>query len=90
MRLGMTQPAAEILALKGLAFLVNAPDSLERFLALSGTSGVELRARAEEPEFLAALMDFILTDEPLLTAFCEAESVDAQTIHSARRALPGG
>jgi hypothetical protein len=84
-----SQQSAETIALKGLTFLVNAPDSLDRFLALSGTSGVELRERAEEPEFLAAVVDFLLTDEPLLTAFCEAESLDAQAIHRARRMLPG-
>jgi hypothetical protein len=81
---------AEVLALKGLAFLVNDAAALERFLSVSGTTGPELRGRAEEPEFLAALLDFLMTDEPLLTAFCEAESLDAQTLHSARRALPGG
>ena len=86
----MTQQAAEILALKGLAFLANAPDSLDRFLALTGITGTELRDRAEEPEFLAALMDFVLSDEPLLTAFCEAESLNAKTVHMARHALPGG
>jgi Protein of unknown function (DUF3572) len=86
----MNQATAEILALKGLAYLANSPDSLERFLALSGIGGGELRERAEDPEFLAALMDFLLTDEPLLTGFCEVESLDAKTIHAARRALPGG
>ena len=85
----MTPQNAEILALKGLAFLVNDATALERFLALTGTTGPELRQRAEEPEFLAALLDFLMTDEPLLTAFCETESLDAQTLHSARRALPG-
>ena len=86
----MNQQSAETLALKGLAFLANDPSALERFLTLTGTTGPELRARAEEPEFLAALLDFLMTDEPLLTTFCEAEFLDAQTIHGARRALPGG
>jgi hypothetical protein len=85
----MNQENAEILALKGLAFLVNDAAALERFLALTGITGPELRARAEEAEFLAALMDFLMGDEPLLTQFCEAESLDAATLHSARRALPG-
>ena len=86
----MTPENAEILALKGLAFLANAPDSLDRFLALSGIGGGELRERAEEPEFLAAVLDFLLSDEPLLTAFCEAEALDAKAVHGARRTLPGG
>jgi hypothetical protein len=86
----MNQQSAETLALKGLAFLANDATALERFLALTGTTGPELRERAEDPEFLAALLDFLMSDEPLLTAFCEVEGLDAQTLHSARRALPGG
>ncbi len=90
MRTDMTLEAAETLALKGLAFLANSPDDLGRFLAISGMEGASLRQSAEDTEFLAAIMDFLLSHEPLLTAFCEAESLDARTIHFARRALPGG
>jgi hypothetical protein len=86
----MNQQSAETLAFKALAFLANDPSALDRFLTLTGTTAAELRARAEDPEFLAALLDFLMTDEPLLTVFCEDESLDAQTLHSARRALPGG
>jgi hypothetical protein len=86
----MNPQNAEILALKGLAFLANDAAGLEQFLAITGITAPELRQRAEEPEFLAALLDFLMTDEPLLKAFCEAEMLDAQTLHSARRALPGG
>ena len=86
----MTPKNAEIIALKGLAFLVNTPDSLDRFMNLSGTDVAGLRQRAGEPEFLAALMDFLMADEKLLTTFCEDESLDAKTLHMARHALPGG
>jgi hypothetical protein len=34
-------------------------------------------------------MDFLLSQEALLTRFCEDESLDSKTIHLARRALPG-
>jgi hypothetical protein len=85
----MNQQNAEILAFKGLAFVANDPVALERFLSLTGITAPELRDRAEEPEFLAALLDFLMGDEPLLTGFCEDEGLDAATLHSARRALPG-
>ncbi len=90
MRIDMTVEAAETLALKGLAFLANSPADLDRFLAISGVEGTSLRQSAEDPEFLAAIMDFLLSHEALLTAFCEVESLDAKAIHFARRALPGG
>jgi len=89
MRTELTLQAAETLALKGLAFLVNSPDDLDRFLAASGAAAASLRQSAEEPEFLAAVMDFLLSNEVLLTRFCQDESLDSKTIHRARHALPG-
>jgi len=89
MRPKMTPAAAEILALKGLAYLANSGDPIDRFLALTGTDAGEMRARAEEPEFLAAVMDFLLSNEALLTGFCEDASIDPRQIQTARQALPG-
>jgi hypothetical protein len=85
----MTPANAEILALKGLAFLANSDEPLDRFMALSGVGTDELRERAGEPEFLAAVMDFILSDEALLTIFCDDASNDPRELQTARQALPG-
>jgi hypothetical protein len=85
----MTPANAEILALKGLAFLVNSDEPLDRFMALSGAGADELRERAGEPEFLAAIMDFFLSDEVLLTIFCDDASIDPRDVLTARLALPG-
>ncbi|HEY2032616.1 MAG TPA: DUF3572 domain-containing protein [Rhizomicrobium sp.] len=85
----MTPANAEIIALKGLGFLANSGAPMDRFLAITGTDPGELRHRAEEPEFLAAVMDFFLSDEVLLTNFCEDASIDPQDIQIARQALPG-
>ena len=86
----LTTDQAAIVALKGLAWLVNSPDSLDRFLELSGLDRTGLRARADEPEFLVALLDFLLTNEGLLMDFCDSTSTDARTVHFARHALVGG
>jgi hypothetical protein len=86
----MNPASAEILALNALGFLVNSPEDLDRFMALSGVEPAMLRVRAAEPEFLAAVMDFLLANEKLLKDFCEAESLDPRALHIARRALPGG
>ncbi|MBS0273099.1 MAG: DUF3572 domain-containing protein [Proteobacteria bacterium] len=85
----MTPANAEILALKSLAFLANSGEPLDRFMALSGAGADELRDRAGEPEFLAAVMDFLLSDEALLTAFCDDASIDPREFQMARQALPG-
>jgi hypothetical protein len=65
------------------------PNDIDRFLNDSGVEVGELRKRASELEFLAAVMDFLLADDKLLTGFCDAENFDPRDIHRARRALPG-
>lgn len=80
---------AEILALKALTFLAQSPEDLDRFLALSGVQPADLRARASDPEILAAVLDFLLTDDGRITGFCEQEAIDPKELQAARRALPG-
>jgi len=85
----MTAESAEILALKALGFLADSPAVLDRFLAETGADILILRDRAGDPEFLAAVMDFLLADDGLLQAFCDAETLEPKTLHLLRRALPG-
>ena len=80
---------AETLALKGLAHIAQDEGVLSAFMNLSGLDGETLRARAGEPELLAAVMDFLLADDARLMAFCEAENLKPQDAHAIRRALPG-
>ena len=82
--------AAEVIALQALAFLAADSGRLERFLALSGLDGATLRARAGEPELLAAVLDHVLGDESLLFVFCETGNLPPDAPRQARRALPGG
>ena len=85
----MQSEQAEIVALKALTFLAQSPDELDRFVALAGIVPADLRARADEPELLAAVMDFLLADDKRLTAFCESLGLEPKAVHVARRALPG-
>ena len=85
----MHPAAAETLALKALTQLAGEPETLRRFLDLSGLRLDELRARAAEPELLAAVLDFTLGNEPTLIAFLAAEGINASVVHAARAALPG-
>jgi Protein of unknown function (DUF3572) len=83
----MQNAAAETLALKGLAFLAGDGEVLTRFLSLSGLDPQDLRARADDPLLLAAVLDFILQDDQLTLGFAEAEGIEPKLIHDARRAL---
>jgi len=79
---------AETVALEALGFLAGA-DALGRFMAASGADIDTIRARADDPEFLAAVMDFLLSDDALVTDFCARQNLDAQSLHRLRRTLPG-
>ena len=85
----MTEEYAATLALRALVFLAGAPDDMDRFLGGSGLDPITLRARADEPELQVAILDFLLTNEPLLIAFCDQDSIQARDVHMARHVLGG-
>jgi len=86
----MNQDDAEFLAIRALGHVAADEDLIGDFMALTGLSPDELRARAGEPEFLGAVLDFLMADEARLLAFCEASSIAPHLPGQARRALPGG
>jgi len=85
----MQSSVAETLALKALAFLADEDETIGRFLGSSGLYPQDLRERLDDPTLLAAVLDFVLSDDKLLLAFAQRESVDPKLVHTARRALPG-
>jgi len=87
MRERMTRERAETIGLDGLTFLARLPEWLERFLRLSGLEIPALRDRASDPDFLRAVLEFLLTEDVLVTDFCKERGLDARDIHAAHRAL---
>jgi hypothetical protein len=85
----MTPDHAATLALEVLAFLADREDAFSRFADLSGLDPASAATRAGEPEFLASVLDFLLSDEELLVDFCHGGSIDPKTVHVARYALGG-
>jgi hypothetical protein len=84
----MTRDKAEILAIKALSWAAST-DFLARFVDAAGIGIADIRARADDPELLAALLDFVLADDRVLTEFCAAGEVTPREVHAARQALPG-
>jgi Protein of unknown function (DUF3572) len=84
------QDSAQVLALGALGFLAGDDEAFGAFLSQAGTDAAGVRARAGEPELLAAVLDHLLADEPLLLAFCRASGHGPEPVLSARAALPGG
>ena len=85
--LPMAQDAAEALAVQALTFLAADGERLGRFLALSGIGPAEIRAAASEPGFLAGVLEHLIADEALLTAFAAETGFEpTDTGQGARRA----
>ena len=86
----MTRDAAETLGLEALVEIASDPDRLGRFLDLTGLSPAELRARAADPQTLAAVLDFVMSSEEHAAAFCAARQLKPDALQRLRAALPGG
>ena len=81
---------AEIIALKALTFLAADTELMNRFAALSGVAPNDIVERAGNGEMLAGVLDFLLSDEAVLTDFCAAHDIDPEHPAAARQNLPGG
>jgi len=84
------QDSAETLALQALAWLAGQEDLMPVFLGATGASASDLAAGAEEPEFLASVLDFPLQDDAWIIAFCDAQGLPYTAPMQARAFLPGG
>lgn len=88
--MNVSQESAEVLALKALAWLAGNDDLLPTFLGSTGASEGDLKARAADPLFLGAVLDFLMIDDAWVISFCDSENVPYDQIMPARAALPGG
>lgn len=87
---GGSRENAEALAIAALSFLAEDSDRLGAFLALSGLGPESLRAASGDPDFLAGVLDHVVSDEKLLLDFAAHQNVDPFVVTRARIALGGG
>jgi hypothetical protein len=81
---------AETIGLQCLAWLAGNDDLLPVFLGSTGLGADDLRARAQEPEFLGSVLDFVLMNDIWVIGFCTSCGLTNDTPMRARAALPGG
>jgi Protein of unknown function (DUF3572) len=86
----VNQEAAQVLALQALGWIASEDEVFPAFMAASGAAIGDLRARAADPDFLAAVLDFLLMDDQWVVAFCDAQGHPYTAPQAARAALPGG
>ena len=86
----MTPERAETIGLLALGWLAASDDLLPVFMGATGTAPEDLRARAGDPEFLVAVLDFLTMDDAWVIAFCQAQGLSFEDPLRARQSLPGG
>lgn len=86
----MQPKQAESLAFQALEWMAGRRETLVSFLTASGLEVGDLASVATEPAFATAVLDFLLGDERLVTAFCESAGLRPEAPLEARAALPGG
>lgn len=81
---------AVIRALSVLAWVVGQEELLPVFLGATGASEADLRLRADEPDFLASVLDFVLMDDAWVIACAQDLGLAPERIVEIRAGLPGG
>jgi hypothetical protein len=83
----MARESAEMLAIRALGFVAAEPHRLADFLALTGIGAERVREAAQQPGFLAGVLDHVLADERLLIGFADSAGIDPLAVARARSAL---
>jgi len=78
---------AEIVAVQALSFIAGEPERLGLFLVESGLGPETLRTAAKEPQFLRAVLDFVMRDDATVKAFADASQLHPTNIAAARQVL---
>ena len=83
----MKQEQAETISIKVLSWLAEDGERLNHFLNASGAAVDSLRTRAQEPEFLGFILDFLMLDDQMILEFCAEKSEQPDSIQHARAML---
>ncbi|MZR11775.1 DUF3572 family protein [Maritimibacter sp. DP07] len=86
----MKQEQAETIGLQALGWLAGNDELMPVFLGSTGGDLADLKARANDPGFLGAVLDFITMDDAWVVSFCDDAGLDYAQPMQARAALPGG
>ncbi len=86
----LARDSAKVLAIEALVWLAADDELLPVLLGSTGAGVDDIRERAQDPEFLASVLDFILMDDAWVGAFCAANTYAMGYPMRARAALPGG
>jgi len=79
----VTREEAENVAVGAFSFITSDEERLSRFLAVSGLQPDTIRSAAASPGFFAGILDYVVSDEPLLVALAKELNAKPEHIMSA-------
>ena len=81
---------AEMVAIKMIEWLAKDERLFSNLARTTGVTVEDFNEHASNPEFLASVIDYLLSSEIMVAAFCEELSLPLEAPMEARQALPGG
>ncbi len=81
---------AETVALQAVAFILASDGVREALLTRTGLTAETLQSELADPELLAAVLDFVLSEDDWVVAFAADAGIAPEEVATARIALPGG
>lgn len=85
----MTSERAETIALQALAWIAADEELLPRLAGATGMSLEDARNRAQEPAFLAGVLEFLCMEDEWIRRFCDDQGLPYDAPMKALMALPG-
>ena len=83
----LSPKAVESLAIEALTLIAGDPALAARFMSLSGFDPGSLRMAAKRPDFLAGVLDYVMTDERLILDLAAATGHRPEAIAAACRSI---
>ncbi len=79
--------AAQAVAIQALTYLGEDDERLGRFVEATGLHLDTLRSAATSPDFLAGVLDYLVSDESLLIAFAARLRIKPEAVMAAKYVL---
>jgi len=86
----MRQDQAETIAIQALGWIASEEGLIDVFLGATGADLHNLKESVKDPDFLIAVLDFLMGDDSHVIGFCDQAGLPYETPMQARQALPGG
>ncbi len=87
---GNARNAAETLAAQAFSWVADDVERLNAFMAMTGAAPADIVRNANSAAFLGTVLDYILTEDQLVIAFCDTCHLPYTAPLQARGLLPGG